>query len=182
MKNIIRLFLLIFSVTLVTPYQASAAESSIAVVDVVKIFSVSKAAVSIEKQRDALREKYLGEISSAELALREEEQALLQPDKELSQEEYAEKRSSYEKNLIQTRKLAQEKKRQIEEASAQAMEALRNELNVIVQDIANREGYALVISNKNVIAGEKSLDITDETLKRLNKDFPQIKLKVKDPE
>ena len=100
--------------------------------------------------------------------MREQEKTILDKRSDLSPEAYAQERSEYEARLIEARKVAQSKKRRLEEASGKAMDTLREQLYLVVQSIANEQGYALVISNKNVIAGEKSLDITEETMKRLN--------------
>ena len=85
---------------------------------------------------------------------------------------------AYEERMISTRKMAQEKKRVLDEASGAAMDKLREELYLVAQQIANERGYSLVISNRDVIAGEKSLDITEEALKRLNEKLKTIDLKL----
>ena len=66
----------------------------------------------------------------------------------------------------------------LDEASGAAMDKLREELYLVAQQIANERGYSLVISNRDVIAGEKSLDITEEALKRLNEKLKTIDLKL----
>lgn len=91
-------------------------------------------------------------------------------------------RQVYEANLLELRKDAQQKKRALEEASNVAMNVLREELYVVVQEIANERGFELVISNKNVIAGEKSLDITKETLEIINKNLKEVPLKIEEVE
>lgn len=154
-----------------------AAEGAVGVIDVNIIFAQSDAAKSIDAQREALRQEYLAEISKSENELRQEEQALAHASKDTSQEEYAKRRMAYEQKLNETRKMAQEKKRALEEVSSQAMDRLRDQLYLVAQEIANERGFSLVISNRDVIAGEKSLDITEETLKRLNERLPKVDLK-----
>ncbi len=158
---------------------AALAAGSIGVVDVSYILTQSSAAKSIQEQRETHREIFLSEISQAEQELRTEEQKILEMRATLSSEEYAKKRQAYETKLIETRKMTQEKKRVLEEASNTSMDALREHLYVVVQSIANERGFELVISNKNVIAGEKSLDITQETLEKLNQEIETIPLKIK---
>lgn len=154
------------------------AETSIGVVDVLSLLNDSKAAKSIQQQREALRAQFLEEISATEQELRAEEKKLQEERVELEPEAYAKNRQAYEAKLLEARKAAQEKKRQLEEASAQAMDVLRDQLYIVVQSIAKERGYELVISNKDVIAGEKSLDITEETMKRLNEAVVEIPLKL----
>jgi outer membrane protein len=171
-------FLVLFSVFLGLPACVQAAESSIGVIDVTVIFAQADAAKSIDEQRNTLREGFLAEIADTENALRKEEQELANVSKDISQEDYAKRRVAYEERMISTRKMAQEKKRVLDEASGAAMDKLREELYLVAQQIANERGYSLVISNRDVIAGEKSLDITEEALKRLNEKLKTIDLKL----
>lgn len=159
-----------------------AAATSIGVVDVLHILTYSKAAKSIQTQREDLRETFLEEISKTEQALREEEKTLIEERNKLEQEAYAAKRQDYDAKLLEARKETQAKKRALEEASGHAMDVLREQLYLVVQSIANERGYELVISNKNVIAGEKSIDITEETMKRLNEAVAEIPLEIKTEE
>ncbi|MEO5365331.1 MAG: OmpH family outer membrane protein [Magnetococcus sp. WYHC-3] len=160
------------------PQPVRAADSAIGVVDVVHILTNAKAAKDIEAQREALREKFLSEISTTEQALRAEEKNLQEQRADMPAEEYIQKRKAYEEKLLQTRQDAQEKKRALEEASGEATDALREQLYQVVQAIAHERGYALVISNRDVIAGEKSLDITEETLTRLDAAVQKIPFKL----
>lgn len=155
---------------------ARAAESSIAVVDVVRILSQSKAAISVQKQRETLRQEFLDEISKTEQALSREERDLTRTAAQMPQEQYEKRRLAYEEKLVDTRKFAQSRKHALEDASNRAMNHLRDQLYLVVQEIANERGYSLVISNQNVIAGEKSLDITEETLRRLDRRVEDIPL------
>jgi Skp family chaperone for outer membrane proteins len=175
-----RIFGLLFALVILVASAPVFASTSVAVVDVVRILSTSDAALSIETQREAMRSSFLADISEAEQVLRREEQSLAELIKSTNQEEYAKKRRVYEENLMSTRKKSQEKKRVLEEASNKAMDYLRDQLYVVVQEIATERGYDLVISSKDVIAGEKSLDITGETLKRLNERIKKIPLKVEE--
>ena len=154
------------------------AEGSIGVVDVRHILTNADAAKHVEVQRQKLREKFLTETTKIEQDLRAEEKALLEQRSKLSQEEYFSKRSAYEAKILEIRKQTQKKRRQLEDASNAAMDVLRDQLYVVVQSIANEREFELVISNQNVIAGEKSLDITEETMKRLNEQLKQIPLKL----
>ncbi len=152
--------------------------TSVAVVDVVRILTQSEAAKSIQVQREKIREGFLAEISKTEQDLSQQEKSLAAPPSGGSDEVYTQKRLAYEEDLIALRKTAQEKKRLLEEASGKAMDSLRDQLYVVVQTIANERGYDLVISSKDVIAGEKSLDITEETLRRMNKTVKDISLDI----
>lgn len=174
-----RRFLFTFFILLFSAGNVAYAGTSIAVVDVLQILTHSQAAKAIKVQRESLRAQFLEEVSVAEQALREEEKQLLEARGELPQADYQTKRQVYETQLLETRKMAQDKKRLLEEASGEALDRLREELYTVTKAIANERGFDLVISNKNVIAGETSLDITQETMKRINAALPSIELNLK---
>ncbi len=158
----------------------AAAQTSIAVVDVKRLMNASDAAVSIQDQREALKNKYLQEITVQEQALRAEEKRLEEKTISAGDEVSANDRQNYEGMLLEARRFSQDRKRKLEEASRRATEALRETVYVIIQEMANENSYGLVISNQNVIAGEKSLEITDEALERLNKRLPKISLDIEE--
>ncbi len=158
------------------------AQDSIAVVDVKRVMSVSEAAKSIDVQREQLKSQYLNEISVKEQALRDMEKAASAGGKPggLAEEQQQALRQEYEKNLIEVRRFTQDKKRVLEGASSEAVNKLRDLLYVVVQEIAAEKKFDLVISNQNVIMAQKALDITDETLRRLNERQSLISLELKE--
>lgn len=158
----------------------SQAAGAIGVVDVSYILAKSLAAEHIQKQRQSAREAFLADISETEQTLRAEEKKILDQRGKIPQDDHLKQRQLYEAKLLKLRKEAQQKKRILDEASNAAMNILREQLYVVVQEIANTRGFELVISNKNVIAGEKSLDITKETLEKINQSLREIPLKIED--
>jgi outer membrane protein len=170
------LFLCLF---LALPFSAQA-ETSIAVVDVQALLSRSDAALSIDKQADELKNKFMVDVSKQEQALRENEAKLTSERASLSKEEFAERAKEFEGKLIEMRRAAQIEKRKYDEATTKALNQLRDKLYEIVQQIAKEKKYSLVISKQNVIVGEQSIDITEESLKRLNAALPSISLVIAD--
>lgn len=159
---------------------AARAETSIAVVDVQALLTKSDAAISIEKQVDAYKDKFVEDISKREQELRDNEKALAEQRGKLDNEVYAAKAKNFEEKLIETRKYAEQNRRKFDKASAKAMASLRDSLYDTVQALAKEKGFNLVISKQNVIVGEQSIDLTDETMKRLNASVSSITLDISD--
>ena len=174
-----QLFLSFLAVLCVCVSIPSWAQTSIAVVDVEKVLNESDAAKALNKKRAKAREDFLSTLSKQEQALREEGKTLFEKRKDMPADEFAEKQKSYESKLLEVRKMTQTQKRAFEEASAKSLSKLQDELAAIVRKIANDEGYGIVFSNRNVIAGEKTLDITDETIKAMNAKKLKIPFDVK---
>lgn len=172
-------YCLVFAALFVNFSAPAFAETVIAVVDVDRILQESDAAKNLQKKRSDAREKFLSELSSKEQELRKQGEALFKKQKELSEEDFAKERKKYEADLLEVRKLAQTKKRAFEEASVDSLKQLRDGLTGVVQKMAAEKGYDLVISARDVIAGEKSLNITEEALKQMNDSVKEIPFKVK---
>lgn len=155
--------------------QNAAAEVSIAVVNVDRVMNEANAAKKLQKKRNSAREKFLSELSKKEQKLGEEGKDIFKKRGELSEEDFAKERKAYEEKLLEVRRLTQTKKRAFEEASNKSLRLLQSHLTETVQKISKEKGYTLVLSARNVVTGETSLDITEETLKQMNaakKDIP----------
>ncbi len=158
------------------PFNAMA-QSSVAVVDVRYILGQSDAGKSIHQQRSEIHSKFLAEISKTEQDLREQEQVLLKERETLSSDVFLKKKQEYERNFLETGRLARKKKQALDTMFAEAVDRLKGTLTDIVKAIASERGYNLVLTKQNVIIGAESIDITKEAMMRLNKALPEIKLK-----
>ncbi|MCK6417415.1 MAG: OmpH family outer membrane protein [Alphaproteobacteria bacterium] len=180
-----RIFLTFLTMTLLLAMMPGASYAQnpaggLAVVDVQKLMSESKAAQSIQNQIKTYREKFLGEMSKKEQTLREAEKSLVEQRASLSAEAFAEKKKAFEKQLLDAREYAQKKKRGLDGAATQALQKLEGELVKVVKAIANEKNLQMVISKQSVVLGDNGLDLTSDAMKRLNAAVSDIKLEVKD--
>lgn len=173
-----RFLFVVLCLTAIMAPAAARAELSIAVVDVQALLTQSDAAKDIEKQVNQNKEKFLAGLSQQEKTLREEEKKLSDERASLSKEEFAKKAKAFEEKLIATRRDAQEQKRAFDIASGKALGKLRDKLIEVSEEIAKEKSYSLVISKQNVIVGESSMDITEETMRRLNLAVKTIPLEI----
>lgn len=151
---------------------------SIAVVDVQALLSESKAAKALQEQIKSERDKFQAEFSKYEKDLREIEQDLIKKRASLKPEEFNKKREAFESKLLETRKLAQSRKRALDEGFSSAVGVLRDEMVKIVAQVAESKKYDLVISRQNVVIVDKTLDITADVLAQLDQNMPSVALKV----
>lgn len=153
------------------------AVDKIAVVNVQKIMSESKAALSIQSQLSAKRDVFQKELSEHEQILQNYQSELgTQRERTAPDEELLEKQEEFEKQLFETRKLVQSRRRLLEKAAAEALTELREKVLQIVAEIADKEQYELVITRQNVVLAQKSMDITDTVMKMLDKNISSVKL------
>lgn len=150
------------------------ADTKIAIIDVQRVLDESAAAQSIQTQIEENRKLFQEELSEHEKELRETQKELAEND--ISQEEMRERRQNFESQLLETRKLVQQRRRTLEQAANKALTQLREEITKIVASMADKEGYDLILTRQNVILADKDMDLTDEVMETLNKTVTKIEL------
>ena len=151
---------------------------SIAIVDVEQLLTDSKAAKSIQKKLNSKKEEFQKEFSAHEKELRTKEKELIDMRTSLSAEEFKEKRTAFEEKLLETRKLFQTRRNTLDQALGKAMADLRKEILQVTAKISDERGYQVVFSRENVVIVEKSMDITKDVMKALNKAIQDIDLEI----
>ena len=174
-------FLVLCVLFLCLPAAVQAQESSlkIAVIDIQKIFSKSTATKSIKSQVEKERKAFLSEIEKKESDLRAGEKALLEKKKSESENEFLKSRKAFESKLLEANKFAKQNNAALEEAFAKAMATLQRDLFAIVEEIAAESNYTIVFRRSDVFLAAKAVDITEESLARLEKKIKHIQLNVK---
>ncbi|MCC7517753.1 MAG: OmpH family outer membrane protein [Verrucomicrobiae bacterium] len=174
------------------PVFASAQQIKIGAVDMSKIFAEyykTKKAEGELKERAAGYEKELKE-RAAELQKLQEDGRKLEEDAEnpaFNDEKRSEKRKLRDAKLTEFRLLAQtlnemknNRERELREQQGRVRGAIVDEIIKVVQDIAKRDGYNLVVDKTgNTLSGvsaflyvQDTLDITASVVKELNKSAP----------
>lgn len=160
------------------PAKSHAQTPTIAIVDVEKVLTDSKAAQSLQKQLQAKKEAFQKEFSAKEKKLRETENTLMAEREKLPAEEFAKKRKAYEETIMETRKLFQKSRNSLDQGVAKAMIELRKNIVEATAKIADEKGYDVVLTRESVLIAEKSLDITTEVLGALDARVSNIPLTV----
>ncbi|MDP7141997.1 MAG: OmpH family outer membrane protein [Alphaproteobacteria bacterium] len=154
------------------------AETKIAVIDVQNLLNNSTAAENVQKQIAKKREEFQKEFATYESDLRKSQEELTKNATDKSKEDIQRERGEFEKKILETRKLVQERQISLEKAANKSLQTLRGEIFKIVADIAEEDGFTLVMSRQNVVLAEKSIDITERVMKRLNKSVKKIELEI----
>lgn len=157
--------------------QAQDTGTKIAVADVQSVMGASKAGKSIQEQIARQRDSFRDEFGKLEKELAETQKKLAE-QKDLKPEDAAAKQKEFETKLRSANELVQKRRQSLEKAASEAMNSLRTEIVKVVAGIAQAEKYDLVLSSQNVIVSQDSMDITDKVMTKLDKDFPDVKLKL----
>lgn len=147
----------------------------IAVVDLQGIMRSAKAAKAIHEQIEQRREAYQEQVSAEEKRLRQSEQDLAQQRAILGPEAYQQRVREFQSQVAEVQRQVQVRKRELDETFAGAMNKVRSALISVVAEIAEQRGIKLVLFKNQIVIAEKSLDVSEETLQRLNQRLPAVK-------
>lgn len=160
------------------PVAAATSALPIAVVDLQGILRAASAAKGIHTQIERRRETYQEQVVAEEKRLRQAEQDLAQQRAVLGPEAYQQRVREFQSQVAEVQRQVQMRKRELDETFAGAMNEVRNALISVVAEIAEQRGIKLVLFKNQIVIAEKSLDVSDETLQRLNQRLPAVKVEL----
>ncbi|NQZ15103.1 MAG: OmpH family outer membrane protein [Alphaproteobacteria bacterium] len=180
MKFITLLFVAVFATATVTADAfAQGTVQTIAIVDVDRLLSESKAGKSIQEQHTKKREGFQKEFEKLERKLIDAEKQLVKDKETLSPEAFIEKRQKFEKEFQETRQLFQKRRNALDKGLADAFKMLRKMIIQTTAEVSDEAKYDIVLTRESVVIVDKKMDITDDVLKRMNKKISNIPLNVK---
>ncbi len=152
----------------------------IAVVDIQHLFRAADAARDIQSAIDAQREIYARDVADQERRLRELEQTLIGERGASTPEEFAARRRAFEQQIAAIQRDVQARKRRLDQAFNESMATVRESVLKTVADVAQELGATVVLNRNQVVIVEKSLEITDLVLERLNERLPSVEVTIPD--
>ncbi len=147
-----------------------------AVIDYQRILRDAAAARSIRDQIEARRKSYQDEISKQELRLHEADKAVAKQHSLLTAEAFAEKRREYEQEVAEVQKMVQDRRRELDNVSAAALNEVKKALIEVVTSIADERGFNLVLPSSDVLFFARKIDLTDEVLTKLDARLPDVRV------
>ena len=152
--------------------------AAIGILDVRLLLIKSAAAEDIRLQTNRIMSEYQHDVSHRESVLRKDQQGLLEQRSVLSDEAFAKRRRQFEirarkeQQEVRTRKLA------IDRALRVAGNKIKSTFRKIAKDVATENKINIVMAKSVVLLSMKNLEITAETMKRLNKQLPKVTVEV----
>ncbi|MEO1091920.1 MAG: OmpH family outer membrane protein [Pseudomonadota bacterium] len=148
----------------------------VAVIDYQRILRDSSAAVSIREGVDERRVVYEDEIAVERTRLEEADRALNVQRPTMELEAYRERRRSFEADVAGVQRLVQERRRELDEASTLAFQAVRDEVVLIIGELGDRYAFNVVLPRSDVLVFSPDLDLTEQVLDILDARLPEIDL------
>ncbi len=172
-KIILNLSLVIFLMLTVTiiafgAVKANAAGSDIAVVNMQKVISMSKQGKAANKELKALVSKYSGRLLAMRKKIASIQADLKNNGSIMSAAEKTKKTKEFETDI--SNYSAQEKHIQgvMSEKRFNLLRGIINKATAIIDSIAKKDGYILVIDRPSVVYRVNAIDITNEVLKQMD--------------
>ncbi len=147
-----------------------------AVIDYQRILRDAGAARAIRDQVEARRKLYQDEIAKEEQRLHEADKELARQRSVLSADAFADQRSEFESDVAGVQRMAQERRRQLDQAAAAALSEVRTAMIQVVGELADSRGFNLVLPSSGLLVFSPKIDLTDEVLGRLDKKLPNVKV------
>ena len=145
-----------------------------AVIDYQRILRDARAARSIRDQVEARRKQYQDEIAREEQRLNEENKELAAQRARLSPEAYAARRETFEAAVAEVQRMAQERRRQLDQVAAAALSEVRSAMIDVVGEMAGTRGFNLVLPSAGLLLFSPAIDLTEEVLASLNQQLPNV--------
>jgi outer membrane protein len=154
---------------------------TILVVDVGVIMRESKAGRAIGQQIEAQRQIYTKEISKTEADLRAARDELERQRAILSADAFNQKGREFQQRVDELGRNSQTKRQTLEYSYNLATKQVSDVIIGVVTDIATDRKATLVLPKDAVILVDKSLDVTAETLQRVDQKLPSVQVNIVAP-
>jgi Skp family chaperone for outer membrane proteins len=150
--------------------------TSIAIVDLNLILSESKAAKDATKQFEIIQKNTEEEIIKSDKEMLEERNKLVEQQSVIAPEAFELKAKDYEKKLQNYQSEKQNKLRSLEGVLQKARNDILENVKPILEKLSKELGVTVILEKNSVLLSATNMDITDDVIKKLNKELPKIKV------
>jgi outer membrane protein len=147
-----------------------------AVIDYQRILRDARAARAIRDQVESRRQLFQEEIAREEQRLYEADRALAAERGSLSPEAFDAKRATFEGEVAEVQRMAQERRRQLDQVAAASLNEVRSAMLQVVGEFADARGFNLVLPSSGLLLFSPRIDLTADVLQRLDAKLPNIKV------
>jgi len=179
MKKIINIIYVLVACMIFTTTNLNAdtyPNTSIAIVDLNLILSESKAAKGATKDFEEIQKKTESEIVESDKVMLDERNKLIEQQSVIAPEAFEIKAKDYEKKLQNYQSEKQNKLRKLEGILQNARNEILEKVKPILEDLSKELGVTVILEKNSVLLSATNMDITDEVIKKLNKELPKIKV------
>ena len=145
-------------------------------IDFDKVLNLSKAGksaqISLKKKFDNATKKF----KEQEDIIRKEETKIISQKKLITPEEYQKQVELLRKKVADLQKKKQATFKSVAQSRNDARQALLKAVNPIMKKYMETNNIRLIVDKKSLVLGDATLEITDQIINILNKEFPSLKI------
>ena len=167
---------LIFITFFFLVYSLSSFAESAYFIDFKKVLNSSKSGAEAQKKLIKRFETETKKFKELDKNIRKEESQIISQKNILSPEEYKKKVGALRKKVSESQKKKQESFSSIAKSRNDSKKILIDALNPILKKYMEDNNIKLILDKKNVIMGDKNLEITDQIISILNKEVLSLKI------
>lgn len=160
---------------LMLTFGVSAAE--FAVVDYQAVIQKSKAFASFQSQAEANKKALETQFQKESESLKKAEQDLINKRPEYSEAEFNKKRAEFETKVEAFRTKFQAKQAEFEKNNAEALKTIEDQSKKTIGEVSKAKKHEIVYQAAALAYFDKSKDISEEVLKKLDTALPKVSLK-----
>jgi Skp family chaperone for outer membrane proteins len=150
--------------------------TSIAIVDLNLILSDSKAAKNATKQFEVIQKDTEEDVIESDKKMLEERNKLIEQQSVIAPEAFELKAKDYEKKLQNYQVEKQNKLRKLEGVLQKARNEILENVKPILEELSKELGVTVILEKNSVLLSATNMDITENVIKKLNKELPKIKV------
>jgi len=167
---------LIFITLFFLVYSLSSFAESAYFIDFKKVLNSSKSGAEAQKKLIKKFQTETKKFKELEKNIRKEESEIISQKNILSPEEYKKKVGALRKKVSESKKKKQKSFSSIAKSRNDSKKILIDALNPILKKYMEDNNIKLIHDKKNVIMGDKNLEITDQIISILNKEVLSLKI------
>jgi Skp family chaperone for outer membrane proteins len=159
-----------------SPTAAGQEPTRVAVIDIETIYRKSAAAKALQLEFARQRSSSQDELNAKERKLVEADQELSRQRGAMASTDYSQQSQDLARRMVALQREARERKKSLEGMFEKGTQRIKNVLTEVIGKIATERELDLVITAGTVVLQNPVLDITQETMARLNARLPNVSL------
>jgi len=168
-----RLFLpAVLALGLFATKPTGAADPSIVYVDIDKTVSDVDEGLEAQEKMKKEQKKRQDEIASREAEIKKMQDELEKQAKSMSKEAIEKKAAAYQQALGEYQQVVMKFNKELGEKEREFYDPIERKLRELLREMANHDGYDMILSKRAVAYGRKDLDLTDKIIQEYNKKYP----------
>ena len=164
----------------VNTYAENYPNTSIGVLDLNKVLLDAKAAKNAAEEIDKIAKNIENELINSDEAMIKEQNKLIEAQSIMAPEAFEIKRKEYEEKVQNYNIERQNKLISVDKLVESSRNEILNNLKPILEELSEKKGITVILEKGTVLLNAETMDITDEVIKRLNKDLPKIEVSLQE--